>query len=193
MVPHSTTHGTFLISDGPESPSPPLLCGRCKAIHRYMPRKSLGTARASLGQLWGLKTKRQCVQPQGGARRDQLALLCLHHSPGLTVPAASSCPPGQGDHPGRGCSQTEQQQRPGVESGLRNYEAHPALTGTEALANMEQHAAGAAEHHGLGLETWLPGKNQNVANVTSRHSGKHHPQDSQLTGNHADIQPRHRV
>lgn len=73
MVPHSTTHGTFLTSNGPESPPPPLLCGRCKATHRYMPRKSLGTARALLGQPWCLKTKRRCVQPQGWGRQDQLA------------------------------------------------------------------------------------------------------------------------
>ena len=124
-----------------------------------------------------------------GAGRTSWLLLCPHHSPGPTVPAASSCPPGQGDHPGGGRSQTEHQQRPGVESGLRNYEAHPALTGTEALPNMQQHAAGAAEHHGLGLETWLLRKNQNVTNATSHHSGTHHPQDSQLTGNHANMQP----
>lgn len=67
------------------------------------------------------------------------------------------------------------------------------LTVTEALANTQQYVAGATEHHRLGLETWLLGKNQNVTKATSHHSGKHHPQHSQLTGNHANIQPLPRV
>ena len=154
--------------------------------HRYRPRKSLETARASLGQPWSLKTQERAENKVCSTRRTGQAGPAGSFGVPATVLALQSLWPAAA-HLGREITQASKDIIHSQRSQGGEIRKLPDRTRGPC-----KHAAICGWSRGT-PQTWArnlaSGEESNVTKATSHRSGKHHPQHSQLTGSHANIQP----